>query len=137
GLLALILAFLGPSALGAARSGDGPRRVVFTAGSRYLIVEALDDDLLHFELSAVGAADASRPIYTTPMVAKTDYSGPRSFAADGRRVETDEMRVTVGSGLCVTVFDKARQVELHSICPQSLEAAWKGLTIASPSTRNV
>lgn len=122
--------------------GDEPslgqvQRRVFTDGARYLVVEALDDDLLHFEMAASGAPSPSQPIYTTPMVAKTNYAGPRYFVAQSRTVETAELRASVAANLCVTVHDKVRAKDLHTLCPRNLESAWKGMTIESPATRNV
>ena len=46
----------------------------FTEGSKYLHFEYLSDDLVHFELSEVGSAPTGG-IYTSPMIAKTDYAG--------------------------------------------------------------
>jgi hypothetical protein len=57
------------------------QRVKISSGSRYLIVEALNDNLIHFELSARGPGpSASSSIYTSPMVDKTDYTGPSSWS---------------------------------------------------------
>lgn len=57
------------------------QRVKIPSGNRYLIVEALNDSLIHFELSALGPGpSASDPIYTSPMVYKTDYTGPTSWS---------------------------------------------------------
>ncbi len=48
-------------------------RALYTSGGRYLHVEVLDDDLANFEVSAVlPTPQVGDPIYTTPMVAKTD-----------------------------------------------------------------
>ena len=61
----------GPTVVAPASATSGDRAVtferaverrVFADGSRYLVIEALDDDLLHFEMAASGApaADLSR-----------------------------------------------------------------------------
>src|SRR5271165_3972131 len=57
------------------------QRVKIPSDSQYLIVEALNDNLIHFELSARGPGPSeSAPIYTSPMVDKTDYTGPTSWS---------------------------------------------------------
>lgn len=115
----------------------GPQRRIFTDGARYLVIEALDDDLLHFEMASTAVPDLTIPLYTTPMVAKTSYAGPSVYASDEHSVETGELRATVAANLCITVFDKARQATLHTLCPKDLESPWKSLSIDSPATRNV
>jgi alpha-glucosidase len=114
-----------------------PQRRVFKDGNKYLIVEALRDDLVHFEVAGSGTPSADKSIYTTPMVAKTDYAGPQSFKATGDGIETAVLRVSVDAGLCVTSFDKQRNVQLNRLCPSGLDQAWKTLTVDSPATRNV
>ncbi len=113
-------------------------RVKYQSGNNYLIVEFLDDDLVHFELSAFGPGpDASEPVYTTPMVYKTNYSGPSSLTDDGNgTLETPEIRVQVNtSSLCLTTTDKTKDpdVRLSTICPLNLDQPWKGITFTPES----
>ena len=71
-------------------------RAKFTTPSAYLVVEVLDDDLVHFELSALGAGPPlDRPLYTSPMVLRTDYGGPSMLSAQGNVIETAGMRLEV------------------------------------------
>ena len=115
------------------------QRVKYQSGSSYLIVEALDDDLIHFELSAVGSGPSiNDPLYTTPMVHKTDYSGPSTFSHNGNVIETADMKVEVNtSSLCVTVTDKTQNVVLSTQCPKNLSNSWKGLTLTPEGMQNV
>jgi alpha-glucosidase (family GH31 glycosyl hydrolase) len=118
------------------------RRVAFSVGGTYLVIEALDDDVIHFEVSAVGAApDIGTPLYTTPMVAKTDYAGPRRFTDDGRgTLETAALRVTVDTAhLCMTVTDTTKPpgLVLTTICPSALGNADQALTITANGTQHV
>ena len=118
------------------------QRVKFQSGSNYLIVEFLNDDLMHFEVSGAGPGpDASSPIFTTPQVFKTDYAGPDSFARSGtggNTLDTADMKVVVDtSSLCVTVTDKTKSLELTTICPVNLSQASKGLTIAPGGMQHV
>jgi len=119
--------------------GAGVARVRFDAPGRYLIVEVLDDDLVHFELSAKGnGPGVDAPLATSPMVAKTDYPGPSQLSRNGNVVETPEIRVEVAPGsLCVSATDKKRGVELTRICPDRLDEDWKGLTLDPKSMQHV
>jgi alpha-glucosidase (family GH31 glycosyl hydrolase) len=147
-LVALALAGCGFSqadVTGPATTGDkaqalrGVQRARFDSGSSYLVVELLDDDLAHFELSAVGPApDVSSPVYTTPMVAKRDYPGPQVFERSGNVLRTAELELEVdATSLCVSVTDLIRAARATRICPKDLAQDWKGLTLSKESTRDV
>ncbi|MFI7642523.1 TIM-barrel domain-containing protein [Nonomuraea sp. NPDC049400] len=111
------------------------QRVQFTSGSTYLIVEFLDDDLVHFELAAGTSPGTGSPVFTTPQVAKTDYTGPASFTHSGNTLTTGAMKVEVTAGtLCVKISDPTRL--LYEACPRNLAQAWKGLTITKGSIQN-
>ncbi len=67
----------------------------FTAPSGYPVVEVLDDDLVHFEASAVGPRpQTSQALYTSPMVFRTDYAG--SSTCGNLRQTADKTRDTRG-----------------------------------------
>jgi alpha-glucosidase len=114
-------------------------RFKFVSGNSYLIIELLDDDLAHFELSAVGSGPAvNQPIFTTPQVFKTNYPGPSSVSQNGSTVETPELRLSVNTTtLCVTATDKIRNFVLHTLCPINLSQAWKGITLTPETLQNV
>ena len=97
----------------------------------YVVVEVLDDDLVHFEIAAVGDGPAvSEPIYTSPMVQRTAWEGPSAVTVSGTTVETSELRIEVDENdLCIRVEDLARGVYLTTICPVDLTRAWKGIDI--------
>ena len=116
----------------------GPRRVKFKSGDQYMVVEFLDDDLVHFELSAFDVgADPDQAIFTTPMIAKTDYQGPQSFSDDGQgTLETSEVKVVVDlDSLCIDVTDKSKapHLLLTNICPWDLDSQSKGFTFTPES----
>lgn len=116
-------------------------RFKYAHGGSYLVVELLDDDLAHFEVSAFGPGpDTSQPVLTSPMVEKTDYPGPASVSQSGPGgtiLETPELRLTVHADtLCVDARDKVAGVDLTTICPLSL-AETKGLSIAPGIMQNV
>lgn len=140
-LLALLalLATLAASPAPRSQATVGVQRVKFTSGSSYLIVEVLDDDLLHFEVAGQGPGpDTSSPLFSSPMVAKTDYAGPSSFTQSGTTLETPELRAAVNSStLCVTITDKTKAQTLTTVCPHSLTAATKGLTLTPDSIQNI
>ena len=125
--------------LPAAGTADGVKRVKFTTDSAYLVLEFLDDDLLHFEVSGVGGGPSERtPIPITPQVSKSDYAGPHSFARDGTTMETDELSVTVNeTNLCMTLRDKARNVPLTTLCPEHLGGQSQRLSLTQGAVQDV
>ncbi|NEO97568.1 MAG: DUF5110 domain-containing protein [Symploca sp. SIO2E9] len=115
-------------------------RTQFQAGSAYLTVEVLDDDLIHFEVSSVGEAPpTTESIYTSPMVFKTDYSGPASISQSENVLETSDVRLEIdASNLCIRAIDKTKQnAYLTTICPADLAQGFKGLNIDPGQTQNV
>lgn len=118
------------------------QRVKIPSGSQYLIVEALNDNLIHFELSTLGPGPSvSDPIYTSPMVYKKDYTGPTAWSdttASGiRTLQTPNIKVDVNtSTLCATVTDKVRALTLTTYCSPNLGSAWKSLTMAPETFKN-
>ena len=115
-------------------------RSKFNTDTAYLVVEILDDDLVHVETSAIGEGPSTgQPLYTSPMVFKADYPGPSSVAQMGNTLETAELRLEVNPAtLCLTVDDKTQQnTTLTTICPVELGRALKGLDIAPDSMEHV
>lgn len=115
------------------------KRAKFTSANRYLIVETLADDLMHFEFSASGTGPASTvPLYTSPMVLEIDYSGPSTYSTTGGVIETSELRAAVHpQNLCISLTDKIRGLALTTICPANLENDWKGIDVAKGNIANV
>jgi alpha-glucosidase len=124
--LALAAVVLAPGlALGAVE------RRQFTTTAGYLVIEVLDDDLVHFEASAIGSAPSlAQPLFTSPMVLKRDYGGPSTFVDGGQTLETPAIRLAVDTGsLCVRVEDKTRgNAHLTTICPVEMDKPFKGMT---------
>lgn len=116
------------------------QRAKFARADGYLVVEVLDDDLIHVELSAVDQGpSASQPLYTSPMVAKTDYPGPSGPAIRGNVIETTDIRAEVDTGnLCIRLQDKRKgNAYLTTLCPADLHRPFKGLDIDPGPIRNV
>lgn len=116
------------------------KRLKFNTPSAYLAIEVLDDDLIHFEASALGSGPLPNdPIYTSPMVEKHEYSGPSSFAQSGNVVETADIRLEIDSdNLCATVRDRHRgNALLTTFCPVALDQPFKGLDIDPSSITEV
>lgn len=124
----------------AAAAPLGVQREQFTSGSSYLVVEVLDDDLVHFELAGGGTPPGTgSSLFTTPQVDKTDYAGPEVYSRTGSSIETAALRIEVDPGdLCVTAVDITRSPELvlHEACPADLGQAWKGLDITKGEMEN-
>jgi alpha-glucosidase len=119
-----------------------PQRFKFSAPAGYLVVEVLDDDLIHFEVSGSGPGPGtSEPLFATPQVDKTDYAGPSTVTQSGpggSTLDTPEARVAVDpASLCVTVTDKVRGQTLTTVCPLNLGQSWKGLTITPGPIQHV
>ena len=107
----------------------------FTSGNQSLVVETLNDDLIHFEYSATGSAPASL-LYTSPMIYKTSYAGPSSYNQQSNVIQTSDVRVSVDTqSLCVSLSYKIKP--LTTICPQDLNQDWKGLSITQDQITNV
>ena len=132
-LLVVLLALLfGKQPQTLAQAG-GVQQVKFTTADAYLLVEFLDDDLVHLETGLGRGPETGQPITTTPMVAKTDYAGPTEFNDDGQgTLTTAVLQLTVDpQTLCSTVTDLAREepVVLTAVCPTNLDQRKKSLTI--------
>lgn len=114
-------------------------QIKYETGSAYLLVEFLDDDLVHFESGVGSGPGDGAAIYTTPMVAKTDYAGPTEFSDDGQgTLTTAELQVIVdGQTLCSTVIDLVREVEVTAVCPQDLDQRKKVLAIDPQSMQAI
>lgn len=121
---------------------DPSGRVKFQVGQNYLILEFLDDDLLHLEISGVETqTDLSQPLHTTPMVAKTDYPGPSRLTSDGNGTfETADLKVQVDPAtLCLTAWDITRQpaLVLTTLCPLNLGIQEQGISLTPEGFTNV
>lgn len=117
-----------------ADAGVAPSNVAsFTHGALRLRVEALRDDLVHFELAPAAAPEPAQ-IATSPMIA--DAGAPIAWAKrEGGVLETREVRVEVDAAtLCAKVTDLARAVVLQRVCPADRAAS---LTITREGTQNV
>lgn len=115
------------------------QRVQFTGAGGYLVVEFLDDDLVHFEMGAGSGPGAAAAIPTTDQIAKTDYTGPSTFSQTATSASTAALRVQVDTAtLCATVTDLTRspQLVLQTVCPRNLTAAWKGLSFTKSGMQN-
>jgi len=116
------------------------QRKKFTASAGYVVVEVLDDDLLHFEVSAVGSGPATtQPLHTSPMVLRADHAGPTTFVDNGGALETAELAVTIDTTtLAITVRDKLKgNALLTTLTPLDLGQPRKRLQIAQGVVQNV
>lgn len=116
-------------------------QITFTNEENYLVVELLDDDLVHFETGMGSPPTAGTPLATSPMVQKTDYPGPTTFTDDGQgTLTTAELQVQVDpQTLCSAVLDLTRDqpLVLTAVCPQDLDARKSSLLIDPQATQHV
>ncbi|ADE13600.1 glycoside hydrolase family 31 [Nitrosococcus halophilus Nc 4] len=117
------------------------QRLKFEAEGNYLLVEWLDDDLLHFEYGPGAGPVTDQPLITTDMVCQegeavpevvcgTDFTGPTQFNQEGDTViETQEVRLVIEPRtLLVTVIDRSRNDKvLTTFHPLNLDQEFKGL----------
>jgi alpha-glucosidase (family GH31 glycosyl hydrolase) len=116
------------------------KRHSFSTPSSHLLVEILDDDMVHFEFSAGGGLPAlDESIYSSPMIDKTDYEGPTTFSATDNQLETSDIRIKVDpANLCIRIDDKRRgSSRLATICPDNLTEPRKRISIDPASTQHV
>lgn len=80
----------------------------FSTASAYSIVEILENDIVHFEVSRVeNGPSVDQPLYTSSMVANINYSGPTSIEDNGNVLETSNRKIEVTpSNLYITFIDK-------------------------------
>jgi alpha-glucosidase (family GH31 glycosyl hydrolase) len=117
-------------------------RYKYASADGYLVLEVLDDDLLHLQFGAAGTGpDATQPLSASPMVSKVDYSGPTRLTDKGNGlVETAALRVQVDPAtLCATVTDTLKDPELllTTLCPRWVAAGRVGFTVAQQSFTHI
>lgn len=142
--LSVIALLLGAGAFVAALTATdaaaaGIQRVSFTGSGDYLVVEFLNDNLVHFEMGVGAGPGASVAIPSTDQVALQTFPGPSAFTQAGSTMSTPNVSVTVNtSTMCATVYDLTHSptLLLHTVCPRNLSAAWKGLSFSKSSMQN-
>jgi alpha-glucosidase (family GH31 glycosyl hydrolase) len=121
------------------RAGVYRAKLSFSIGWQrgYLVVEVLDDDLIHFAYGAGDGPSVKTPIYSSEMVGKRDYEGPlkASFKAQGGHLETAELSVDVRDN-CFDVYDLKKQTQLSTLCGDDLGNPFKRLSIDRMNMQN-
>lgn len=126
-------------AAAAPASAAGVQRVQYTGSGDYLVVEFLNDDLVHFELGTGSGPGAGAAIPATDQVATASYPGPSTFTQTGSTVSTAHVKVSVNTAtMCADVTDLTRSpaLLLHTVCPRNLSSAWKGLSFTKSAMQN-
>lgn len=137
--VAALVATSGMVLAGSPAAHAAVQRVQFTAGGNYLVVEFLDNDLVHFELGAGSGPGTGSDLFATEQVSKRNYPGPTSLSQNGSTLTTPGLQVVVDTGtLCATTYDTTRapSLLLNTTCPRNLAQAWKGLSITKSSMQN-
>lgn len=105
-------------------------RVKYQAGGNYLVVEVLDDDLIHVEYGRGAGPATGQALATSPMISKQDYAGATTFTDNGGGVlETNDIRLQINpANLFMTVIDKTKNnLQLTTLSPVNLEQNRKAL----------
>jgi len=120
---------------------DEEARAYYHTEQGNLLVEFLDDDLLHFEYSGPTVRpDVEEKIFTSPMVAKTDYSGPEFFESTTEgNLRTLNLAVQVDGNLCLTATDITRQppLQLTQLCPNKIERNRKSFFFTAETFKHI
>jgi len=112
---------------GLSRPARAVHRATFQSKDRTLVIEVLDDDLVHLALiRGDRKTKETTRIPTTPMVARTDWPGPRLLERTGKhRIRTAEIELRVDpEDLAVTATYLSTQKRLTT-----LRLADEGLSI--------
>ena len=115
------------------------QRAQFLAGGNYLIVEFLDDYLVHFELGQGTGPGTGTDLFATAQVSKRNYPGPTSYSLAGSTMTTAALQASVDTTtVCATVYDttKTPDLLLHTACPRNITQAWKGLSFTKSAMQN-
>ena len=108
-------------------AGAEVARTTLTGPPGYLVVEVLDDDLFHFEVSAVGDAPAADArIYTSPMILETGYDGPDEVTIDGTTIETPQLRARIDLKTSASASRTARRRASEHALPRRPAPALQG-----------
>jgi alpha-glucosidase (family GH31 glycosyl hydrolase) len=97
----------------------GQKRVIRNVNNRYLAMEILKDDVIHFEVTE-NSVLVDQPIYTTQMVDNENYTknyqcGPTVYEVNGDVYKTASLQITINANsLDVTVFDLLLQTVLST-----------------------
>jgi len=137
--VAVLVATSGMVLAGSPAAHAAVQRVQFAAGGNYLVVEFLDNDLVHFELGAGTGPGTGSDLFATEQVSKRNYPGPTSLTQNGGTLTTPGLQVVVDTGtLCATTYDttRASSLLLNTTCPRNPAQAWKGLSITKSSMQN-
>ncbi|NOZ25378.1 MAG: DUF5110 domain-containing protein [Nitrospirae bacterium] len=115
-------------------------RVKYRAAGQYLVVEVLDDDLIHLEYGEGAGPGTGEPLGTTEMVCsmedglpaevcRSDYAGPSEFSRNDGTIVTRDIRLEIDTGnLYVTVIDRTKSnLLLTTIRPLTVSGTVRGL----------
>ena len=135
----LVLASTLESAASAASAASAQvERLSVSGAAGYVVADVLDDDLIHFEVSALGTRPGEgEAIYASPMILKMSHEGGTDVSVDGARIETAELRVEIDAGnLCIRL-EHLEQGYLTTLCPAALTQPLKGLDIDPSEIQHV
>ena len=88
--VAALVATSGMVLAGSPAAQAAVQRVQFAAGGNYLVVEFLDNDLVHFELGAGTSPGTGSDLFATEQVSKRNYPGPTSLTQNGGTLVIDD-----------------------------------------------
>jgi alpha-glucosidase (family GH31 glycosyl hydrolase) len=104
----------------------------------YLILEVLDNDLVHFEYGRGSGPEIANQLQISPMVKKNDYSGPTNISISQDVVETPNLKMTIDkNSLSVSFYDKGTNAYLTTVTPANLDQPFKGISCTRTASLDV
>ena len=118
-----------------------PASAQYQSGTGSLTIEWLTDRMFRVELSTLAPGTVAQGIGHSPMVARTDWPGPRDWSSSGSaggHVQTSDLIVDVDPvSLCIRVQDRHGQGELAQVCPAPQGDHPGGLVVDAPRATDI
>ncbi len=110
-------------------------------GTGYVLIQILEDDLMHAEYGWGTGPSVNSDLYSSPMVYKKDsqYSGPTQYSRRGNSLMTPQLLVQVDAfNGCLEVHDPVRKVYQTTVCPRNLNMSQgRGLSLNQDQIQNI
>ncbi|BBH51939.1 TIM-barrel domain-containing protein [Fluviispira sanaruensis] len=109
-----------------------------SANDKYILLEALSDDIIHIETAQGTLPNTPQPIYSSPMISKNlPYNGATEFQKSENKIETKSLSINVDKeSLCISFFNKKLGYDLTTLCPTFNEKDNNSLKIISNQNKN-
>ncbi len=108
----------------------------FSNSENTLRIEVWNHDLIHAEYG-LSSSLFQGAIRLSPMVANNKRMASLNVQASGNRITTDSLDLSIDqNSLCLKIFDRIKNRSLTTLCPGSLKAWQKSLSIDASQFEN-